>query len=331
MSIIKRYPFRGYFQGTPTAYVVHLRRGRLVHEGVGQSFWFNPATSAISDVTVTDQELPIIFHAYTLDHQDVSIQITATCRFVNPVLASQRLEFGIFPPRSGDAPDGQTQAITILTRLAQSLVVADVGARPLDQVLRDVGHIHATLINGFGADQRLRDTGLAIVDMHVLAVRPESDMEKALQMPLREQIQAEADRATFERRALAVERERAISENELASKIELATRTEQLVAQEGANARRKAEEDAAAELVKTQGWSERRRITGETEAAYTRQTGEAEAAAKAALLAGYGSVSPETLRAVALKDIAAAVQGMKIDQVTITPDLITKVLGGLGA
>ena len=60
-------------------------------------------------------------------------------------------------------------------------------------------------------------------------------------------MQQEADRATFERRAVAVERERAIGENELQTQIELARREEQLVAQRGANARREAEEEAERE------------------------------------------------------------------------------------
>ena len=55
-------------------------------------------------------------------------------------------------------------------------------------------------------------------------MRPEPDVERALQTPARELVQQEADRATFERRALAVDSERAIAENELANQIELATR-----------------------------------------------------------------------------------------------------------
>jgi hypothetical protein len=71
-------------------------------------------------------------------------------------------------------------------------------------------------------------------------------VEKALRTPAREKVQQEADRATYERRALAVERERAMCENELQSQIELARREQQLVTQPGANNRRKAEETAAA-------------------------------------------------------------------------------------
>jgi len=51
-------------------------------------------------------------------------------------------------------------------------------------------------------------------------------MEKAMEAPIRECIQQEADEAAFARRALAVEKERAIKENELKNQIELAKRDE---------------------------------------------------------------------------------------------------------
>ena len=41
--------------------------------------------------------------------------------------------------------------------------------------------------------------------MRVAAVAPTAEMEKALQQPTREAIQQNADEATFQRRALAVE------------------------------------------------------------------------------------------------------------------------------
>ena len=85
--------------------------------------------------------------------------------------------------------------------------------------------------------------------VRVVAIRPEPDLEKALQTPARELVQQEADRATFERRALAVESERAIAENELHNQIELAKREEELIAQRGQNEQRRVEDAAAAARV----------------------------------------------------------------------------------
>ena len=100
-----------------------------------------------------------------------------------------------------------------------------------------IGPVRERVAEGLAGEPRLRRPGMDVVDVRVVAIRAEPDVEKALQTPTREQVQQDADRATFERRALAVERERAISENELQSQIELARREEDLVPQRGANDR----------------------------------------------------------------------------------------------
>jgi hypothetical protein len=66
------------------------------------------------------------------------------------------------------------------------------------------------------------------------------------------QIGQQADDAAFARRAAAVDKERAIAENELGNRIELARREANLVEQEGANERRRATEKAAASLIATE-------------------------------------------------------------------------------
>lgn len=162
----------------------------------------------------------------------------------------------------------------------------------------------------------------------MVAIRPEAEVERALRTPARELIQQEADRATYERRAVAVERERAIAENELASKIELARREERLVEQHGTNARREAEESAAADAVRAE--AEARRIvklaTAQAEAA--RQTGDARAAAQSAWLRVHGEVDAATLHALAATRLAENLP--RVDSLTLSPDVLTGLLAKLG-
>ncbi|GAA4840036.1 SPFH domain-containing protein [Luteimicrobium xylanilyticum] len=327
MATIKHYPARRRFLGTPTDYVVHLTKGHVRHEGVGQAFWFKPTTSVLSEVPATDQELPVLFHATTRDHQDVTVQTNVTFRFADPVIVAQRLDFGIFPPRpeGTGAAAGRQQVATIIGQLAQSRAVDHVATLPLTEALEvGVGQVRQVLTDALAADPRLTSTGIEVLGVHVLAVRPEADVEKALQTPVRERVQAEADRATYERRALAVERERTISENELASRIELARRREDLVAQEGTNARREAEEAAAAALIEARAAAERRDVEATARAQETRVVGEAEAAKDAAAMAVYADVDRGTLLALALRDAAGTLP--KVDNLTITPDLLTGAL-----
>lgn len=327
MASITRYPWISHFLGSPTGYVVHLQKGSVRHQGVGQAFWYRPANSVLSEIPVDDQELPTLFHAITRDHQDVSVQANVTYRFIDPVAVSSRLDFGLQPAGAGPAA-GKEQVATIIGQLCQSHAIDQIATTTLAQALeRGVSQLRTVLTEALRADTRLLSTGIEILGVQVLAIRPESDVERALQTPVREQLQAEADRAVYERRAVAVERERTISENEMASQIELATRREHLVAQEGANARRAAEEKAAAGLIEAQASAERKGIDASAEANQIRLVGEAAAAREAATMAVYQGMEQDTLLALALREAAGSLPS--IGNLTITPDLLTGALAGL--
>ena len=163
--------------------------------------------------------------------------------------------------------------------------------------------------------------------MRVAAVAPTAELEKALQQPTREAIQQDADKATFQRRALAVEKERAIAENELQNRIELARREEDLVAQEGANARKRATEQVAAAMVEAQGADERHALSAARKASTIDAVQGAQLRIdeqRARIDAEQGA---EILLALALRELAG--QLGQIEHLTITPDMLTPVLARL--
>lgn len=275
MGRIRRLFLLARYQGTPTEHVVHLRRGRTVHCGVGLAFWFRPALAAISEVPATDHERPVLFHVATRDQQDVTVQAVLTYRFVDPETAARRLDLAVHPV-TDDAGrvQGVRQVADLVGEVAQSLVVDVLRALDLPEALSTgLPLVRDALVDGMRGQERLAGVGVEVCDVRVLSLRPEADIEKALQTPLREQLQTEADRALYERRALAVEREQQISVNELASKLEVARRREALVAQEGANRRREAEERAAAALVDSTGLADRTRLEAAARAEEVRQMG----------------------------------------------------------
>jgi len=161
-----------------------------------------------------------------------------------------------------------------------------------------------------------------VVDVRVVAVRAESDVERALQTPTREMVQQASDKATYERRAMAVERERAIAENELQNQIELARREEQLVTQRGQNERQRATEAAAAGRIETEAQAGRKRLLSQAEADAKRVIGAAEAETEKALLAAYGDLDQGMIVALAIKQGALP----EIGTLNVTPDLLTPLL-----
>ena len=329
MGRIRRLFLLARYQGTPTEHVVHLRRGRTVHCGVGLAFWFRPALAAISEVPATDHERPVLFHVATRDQQDVTVQAVLTYRFVDPETAARRLDLAVYPVTDdAERVQGVRQVADLVGEVAQSLVVDVLRALDLPEALSTgLPLVRDALVDGMRGQERLAGVGVEVCDVRVLSLRPEADIEKALQTPLREQLQTEADRALYERRALAVEREQQISVNELASKLEVARRREALVAQEGANARREAEEKASAALVDTNASAERRRIRSEAEAAETERLGRATNEVEAARLSALASIGTGALRAIALQEAARHLP--RIGQVNLAPDMLQSLLAGL--
>ncbi|WP_329414572.1 SPFH domain-containing protein [Streptomyces sp. NBC_00704] len=276
-DITRRLGWR-HLRGAPTAHVRHHRSGRLAHDGPGLSFWFRSLSAALSEVPVDDRELAMTFHARTADFQDVTVQATVTYRVSDPALAAARLDFSIDPDTGIWRGAPLEQLGTLLTETAQQHALDVLARTSLSSALVDgVTAVRERVAAGLAAEPRLPATGIEIVAVRVVALRPEPEVERALRTPAREQIQQEADRATYERRAVAVERERTIAENELASQIELARREEQLVEQRGTNTRREAEEHAAADKVRAEAEAQRSVRLAEAEAARSVKLAEAEA------------------------------------------------------
>ncbi|MFY4723682.1 SPFH domain-containing protein [Streptomyces sp. LaBMicrA B280] len=340
MADITRRLGRRHLRGTPTAHIRHHRSGKLVHDGPGLSFWFRSLTATLSEIPVDDRELTMTFHARTADFQDVTVQATVTYRIGDPALAAARLDFSIDPDTGVWRGTPLEQLATLLTETAQEHALDVLARTPLSAALTDgVSTVRERLAAGLAAQPRLPDTGIEVVAVRVVALRPEPEVERALRTPAREQIQQEADRATYERRAVAVERERAIAENELASRIELARREERLVEQRGTNARREAEEQAAADAVRADAEAARTVRLAQAEAdkvvrlaraaaEQEREVGEARAGARAAWLRVHAEADVATLHALAAMRVAENLPD--IESVTISPDVLTGLLAKLG-
>ncbi|WP_353940652.1 SPFH domain-containing protein [Streptomyces sp. HUAS MG91] len=328
-DITKRFGWR-HLRSAPTAHVRHHRSGQLAHDGAGLSFWFRPLSAAISEVPVDDRELAMTFHARTADFQDVAVQATVTYRIGDPAVAAEHLDFSIDPDSGIWRGAPLEQLATLLTETAQQHALDVLVRTTLASALADgVPAVREAVATGLREEPRLPATGISVVAVRVMALRPEPEVERALRTPARERIQQEADKATYERRAVAVERERTIAENELASQIELARREEQLVEQRGANTRREAEEQAAADAVRVQAEADRRIRLARAEAEAAREAGEARAQAQAAWLRVHGETDVATLRALTGTRLAENLP--RIESVTVSPDVLTGLLARFGA
>ena len=328
MATITNRPMISHLRTSSNSWVRLVRRGSVSKSGAGQAFWFRPRTSSISELPLDERELPLIFRDRTSDYQEIAVQASITYRFVDPEVAAERIDFTIDNRHGTWIATPLEQVGGLLTELAQQHSASLLAAMQLTEVMvHGIPRLRAAIAEGMRSDDRIEQTGIEIVDVRVVAVRPEPEMEKALQTPVREELQQEADRATFERRAMAVEQERGISENELQNRIELARREEELVTQQGANEHKRITDAAEASRVKAAADSENVEVRGRAKANTLRELGAAEADAERNRVAAYDGVGDSVLIALAAKDFVGNLPD--VGTLVVAPDLLMPLMARL--
>jgi len=329
MAEIKSFPLIRHLRAEPTSHVLQYRHGEVRREGAGLAFWFRAINTSVAEVPVDDRELPFLFHVRSADFQELTVQGVITFRVVDPRLVARRIDFAIDLQTGRWTQTPLEQLAGLLMQLAQQFVIDDLVKLELRRILADgVAPIRDRIATGLADEQALADLGLQIVAVRVAAVTPTAEMEKALQRPTGEAIRQQADEATFSRRAMAVEKERAIAENELKNRIELARREEELVAQEGANQRRRAQEQAAAALIDAHAADERDQLVSARDASTINEVEGARLTVEAERARIQAAMPANVLLALALRELAGQVGN--IEHLTITPDLLTPLLARLG-
>jgi len=321
MAQITRALNMRHLRSEPTMHVLRWRNGHLIRSGRGLAFWYRPLTTALAEIPVDDRDLPFLFHARSADYQDVTAQGTITFRVVDPEMLASHVDFSVDPQTGQYRQTPLEQVAVLIIQLAQQIAWAYMVRTPLEDLLiGGVADLRSMVGAGLAADPFLAALGIETAAVRVEAIRPAAEVEKALQMPQRERIQQTADEATFARRALAVEKERAIEENELQNRIELARREEQLVAQRGQNERKRAEEDAEARRIEGAAAAQRHRVEAEARADAIRLVQAAEVEAEGARMDVFRELPPAVLMGLAARELAGKLQ--RIDHVNVGPDLL---------
>ncbi len=336
MSHITKFLFWKHLRAEPNQYIIHYRGGKLVRSGVGLAYWFLPLSAAISQVPAEDIETTFVLRERSSDFQQLTAQVTLSYRFSDPEKAAQRINFGI----SIESGVWVEQPLELLANLwarwaRQPARTSLAGMTLVEAVRFGADRTRDALERALRENAEIQEMGLSLVSIQVDQVAPTAELEKALQAPTREAIQQKADEATFQRRALAVENERAIKENELATEIELARRQEELIRQEGDNQMLAISQEAERQRFAAEAQVERQMIVAQGEARQTRVRSEAETEARRLLLKVeteaeahrvdlWRDAPPAVIFGLAMQQFAAKVG--KIEHLNLTPDLLGDAL-----
>lgn len=109
-----------------------------------------------------------------------------------------------------------------ITNLEKTSVSKFVNARDVKAVIHAQEKLAAFLSEEMTSNEAIKELGLEVVTVSILAVSPSLETQKALESATREQILQQQDNAIYKRRNAAIEQERIVKENELNTEIKVA-------------------------------------------------------------------------------------------------------------
>lgn len=318
MAQITNVGFMARLRSNASHHVIRYRAGKVRESGRGLVFWFRPDLAIIAELPMDDRETTVFVKGRSGDFQALNLQGVIGWRIADPERAAERIDFTI-ALRSGTHEGQPLEKIEArITGLVSQAALDYLAATDVRSLLdAGIDPLRDRLDKALAVSPDLQELGIQVVSVRMQNLAPSSELERALQTPTFEALQQKADQAMFERRALAVDKERAIAENELANRIELARREKELIAEEAGNARDRAK-----------GIAEASRVEADAEALRIRTVESARAEAEQAHMAVFRDLPPQVLLGLAAREFAGKLE--TIEHLNVTPDLLANLLRELG-
>jgi len=324
----------------PTTYVLQYRKGQIVREGVGLSFFYYSPLISLVAVPIGSTDVPFIFEDVTSDYQTVTLQGQITYRVNDPKKLAGLLNYTLAADAQNYTSEDPRKLPQRIINLVHVLARGELETLALREALRASETIAATVRSNLEIANDLTSLGLEVLGLSLLAIKPTPETARALEAETRERLLKEADEAVYARRNSAVEQERAIKENELNTEIAIENKKRQ-IRETQMDAERAVQEKQHAleheQLTAKIGLEEQRKSLVTLAATNAKAEADARAYGIKATMQAFSSVDvrllqalastvmkPEQLIAVAFQELAGKAD--KIGQLNISPDLLRELL-----
>lgn len=331
-----------YIKVEPTDFIIQYRKGKVVREGTGLSFFYFAPSSSLVLVPIRSVDIPFIFEEVTVDFQQVTIQGQLTYRVADPNALAQMMNYTLDNKTLVYGSDDPRKLPQRLINSLQVLSRASFKALTLTSALGQSDELVQKLLEEIKSSNSIASLGIEILDLSLLAIKPSSETARALEADARETILRKADEAVYARRNAAVEQERAIKENELNTDIAVENkkrliREKQMDAEKAVQEKRR--EMKEADMLAKIELEKRNKDLVHLATANAREEADAKAYAISVMIKALAENDPRVLEALissAMQPrqlIAAAFKGLaesaeKINNLNISSELLSELLEG---
>lgn len=334
-----------YRKFEPTEYVMKIKKGKIVQQGPGLSFFYHTLTTSMIVLPTTAFDSGFAFDGImTADFQGVSVQGDIAYTIKNYEKAARMVDFSYKGSRkehqAAVAEAGQKMGKRILN-LAKVYVTKFISAKSVRAALVSGDALAQDLRESMRQDETMQEFGLELISVSILGISARPDTQRALEAATREEILKQQDDAIYKRRNAAIEQERIVKENELNTEIKVAEKqkekrekemeTKRLIQEKQAELdSKKLEQDIRLE-------EENRRLV-DLQTENERKKSDARAYDSAALLKTFAGIDTEIIKALAVSGMdsraliakAFAEIGDKADKIgvlNVSPDLLESLAG----
>lgn len=325
-----------YIKFLPNEYVIRYRKGKVVAEGVGLSFFYMERYTSACAIPISNTDADFIFEEPTRDFQTVSVQGQLTYRIFDHKKTAAAMDFTV-NLRSKQYNHNPTVKLSKrIVNIAEVIVKSRIGSMDLTDAVKAGQDLAGEVLEGMQQATELKDLGVAVTGFSILKIAANKETVRALEAKTREEILKGADDALYERRNASIEQERRVKENELNTEISVEEKKKKIRETEIDTKRMVLERENELAKIKLESEIElerKREELAELKLKNAKKDADAESYRIGAVMEAYGKIGPEVIVALAAlnaepeKIIAQAFQKLaesseKIGTLNITPDLL---------
>ncbi|RGS67085.1 SPFH domain-containing protein [Dorea formicigenerans] len=214
-----------HYKFQPNEYVLVMKNGKVIKQGVGLSFFCNTLNTGMSVVPTVSFDTFFAFDdVLTSDFQGINIQGDISYIIRDYEKVAGMIDFSYTGESGYEEKKAEAKQVMgkRITNLAKTSASKFVNARDVKTVIHAQEELAAFLSEEMTSNEAITDLGLDVVTVSILADSPSLETKRALEAATREQILQQQDEAIYKRRNAAIEQERIVKENELNTEIKVA-------------------------------------------------------------------------------------------------------------
>ncbi|MBT9508253.1 SPFH domain-containing protein [Rhodoferax sp.] len=332
-----------FIKAQPTVHLMQFRKGQVVREGAGLSFFYYAPNSTLVAVPVASQESGFMLELVTADFQSVTVQGQISFRVRDPKRTAALMDFSLVPTGKGYASQDPQRLAERVAVQAKVIVQQAVQALELKAALKASATIARAAQQQLGSQTEMDALGLEILGVSIVAIKPVPDIARALEAEARESNLKAADDAIYLRRMASVQNERAIRQNELDTEIAVEQKKRQI---------QETQMEAKAAVIRRQNelrgeqmgsdieLEQRRKELVVGQADNIRQLAEAEAHKVSSLMQALDKADPRVVQALAAAGMqpgqliaqafgSIAEKAERIGQLNVSPELLNSLMNAV--